>query len=89
MPPASAPRWRARLRVALLLAIVALYAASIPWYRAGGAETGTWWGLPTWVMAALVCYALVAVLNALAWLLTDVPDAPQKPRPASRNGKDA
>jgi hypothetical protein len=33
-----------------------------------------WLGLPDWVAVALLCYAAVAVLNSLAWLLTDVPD---------------
>jgi cyanate permease len=63
-----------RLRAALLAAVVALYVVSIPWYRAAGAETSVWLGLPDWVAVALLCYAAVAVLNSLAWLLTDVPD---------------
>lgn len=65
---------RARLRYGLLAGIVLLYTLSIPWYREKGAEAETWLGLPDWVALALVCYACVAVLNALAWLLTDVPD---------------
>jgi hypothetical protein len=52
------------------------YAASIPWYRAGGADTGMLFGLPSWVAVAILCYAAAAVANALAWLLTDVPDRP-------------
>jgi hypothetical protein len=63
-----------RLRAALLAAVVALYVVSIPWYRNAGAETSVWLGLPDWVAVALLCYAAVAVLNSLAWLLTDVPD---------------
>jgi len=46
---------------------------SIPWYRAAG-EPGRWLGLPDWVAVALVCYVAVAVLNSVAWLLTDIPD---------------
>jgi hypothetical protein len=64
---------RRRLRMALLAAIAALYALSIPWYRDAG-EDGLWLGLPDWVAVALVCYVAVAVLNALAWLLTDISD---------------
>jgi hypothetical protein len=67
-------RTRRRLRGALLLGVGALYAVSIPWYRPGGAETGTWLGLPDWVAVATLCYVGAAVLNALAWLLTDVDD---------------
>lgn len=66
-----------RLRRALLLAIAALYVLSVPWYRTTGAEPGLWLGLPDWVALALVCYVGVAVLNTCAWLLTDVPDAPE------------
>jgi len=61
------------LRIALLAAIAALFVLSIPWYRDGG-EVGIWLGLPDWVAVALVCYAATAVLNALAWLLTDISD---------------
>jgi hypothetical protein len=30
--------------------------------------------LPDWVLVAIVCYVFIALLNAIAWLLTDVPD---------------
>lgn len=64
---------RSTLRRVLLLFIALLYVLSIPWYR--GEETPSlWWGLPDWVAVAVACYAGVAVLNALAWLLTEVPD---------------
>ncbi len=66
-----------RLRTALLLAIGVLYALSIPWYRTTGAEPELWFGLPDWVAVALGCYLGVALLNTVAWLLTDVPDAPE------------
>ena len=58
----------------MLLAIGLLYLFSIPWYRTGGADSGIWLGLPSWVAVALLCYAAAAVANAAAWLLTDVPD---------------
>jgi hypothetical protein len=69
-------RTRRRLRAALLVAIVCLYGASIPWYREGGSETGLLWGLPSWVAIAIGCYVLAACANALAWWLTEIPDAP-------------
>jgi hypothetical protein len=47
---------------------------SIPWYRPTGEPVAIWWGLPDWVTVAIGCYAAVAVLNAVAWLLTDVAD---------------
>jgi len=62
------------LRRALLLLIPILYAGSIPWYRDPDSEVSLWLGLPDWVAAAMLCYLAVAILNALAWLLTDVSD---------------
>lgn len=70
----SPSRRRRTLRRLLLLLVGTLYALSIPWYRVGGEADGLWLGLPGWVTVALVCYACAAVLNALAWLLTEVPD---------------
>lgn len=70
----STPAARARARRWLLLAIGLLYLASIPWYRRGGAEPAWIAGLPDWVAVAIACYAAAAVLNALAWLLTDIPE---------------
>ncbi len=60
----------------LLAAIGLLYVVSIPWYRETGAEPEIWFGLPDWVAVALGCYVAVAVLNAIAWLRTDVPEQP-------------
>ena len=37
-------------------------------------DEGTVLGLPDWVAVAIGCYAAVAVLNSIAWLLTDVPE---------------
>ena len=70
----SRPSRRALVRRALLLIIGLLYVVSIPWYRATGEPAAIWWGLPDWVAVAVGCYAAVAVLNAVAWLLTDVAD---------------
>ncbi|MBW2279115.1 MAG: hypothetical protein JRG76_03180 [Deltaproteobacteria bacterium] len=67
---------RRRLRNLLLVLIGLLYAASIPWYRTTGETPALWLGLPDWVAVALGCYAAAAVLNAVAWWLTDVSDAP-------------
>ena len=62
------------LRRALLGGIAALFVLSIPWYRSSSEEPELWMGLPDWVAVALACYAGAAVLNAIAWLLTDVSD---------------
>jgi hypothetical protein len=74
---------RARARTWLLVAIGALYVLSVPWYRETGAEVAYWWGLPDWVAVALACYVAVAVLNSVAWLLTDVADE----QPAASSGE--
>ncbi|MEE9607017.1 MAG: hypothetical protein V3U03_04700 [Myxococcota bacterium] len=76
--------WRARLRRALLAGIGLLYAISIPWYRTAGEDAELVWGLPDWVAVALGCYVGVALLNAVAWLLTEVPDAPTEGSGGSR-----
>ena len=69
------------MRRLLLIAISALYVASIPWYRPSGAESEIVLGLPDWVAVALGCYVIAALLNSLAWLLTDVPDRPPEEPP--------
>ena len=63
-----------RLRRLLLAAIGLLYIASVPWYRETGAPVSFWLGLPDWVATALVCYVLIACLNAVAWLVTPISD---------------
>ncbi|MCP4038111.1 MAG: hypothetical protein GY944_11005 [bacterium] len=65
---------RGRVRAALLVAIALLYIASVPWYRETGAPIGIVFGLPDWVAIALGCYIGVAILNAIAWRLTEVSD---------------
>ena len=62
------------VRRVLLLTILVLYVISIPWYRSSDAEPGLLLGLPDWVGVALICYVGVALLNSVAWLLTEVPD---------------
>ena len=67
------------MRAVLLALIVVLYALSIPWYRTGAEVPGRLLGLPDWVAVALLCYVGVAILNAFAWLRTDVPDTEDDP----------
>ncbi len=73
-PERPRPRWAGPLRRVLLGLIGLLYVASIPWYR-GGAPAARIFGLPDWVAVAILCYAAAAVLNAAAWLLTDIPES--------------
>ncbi len=68
-----------RVRIALLVAVALLFAASIPWYREPGAVPIEFLGLPDWVAVALLCYVAAAVLNSLAWLITDIPDQSSAP----------
>jgi hypothetical protein len=71
---------RAGIRRGLLVVIGILYVVSIPWYRTSGEAPGLWLGMPDWAAVAVVCYVAVAVLNAAAWLLTDVHDDGDEPR---------
>jgi len=66
---------RARVRKLLLAGITVLYGISIPWYRSDDTEFKLLLGLPDWVGIALGCYVGIAVLNAVAWLLTEIPEA--------------
>jgi hypothetical protein len=61
-------------RTLLLCAIGLLFLISVPWYRSPGSASSLWFGLPDWVAIALGCYVLAAVLNSVAWLLTDIRD---------------
>jgi hypothetical protein len=67
------------MRWTLIGAILVLYALSIPWYRANDAPLRIVMGLPDWVAVALLCYVGVAVLNSIAWLLTEVRDDAELP----------
>jgi len=80
--PSESSGARRHLRQALLAAIAVLYVLSIPWYRSPGAEPALILGLPDWVAVAVGCYAAAAVLNALAWLVTEIEDPP----PGEREG---
>ena len=73
-PTSAARRQSGRVRAGLLALIGVLYVVSIPWYRPTGAPPRLVLGLPDWVLVAIVCYVAIALLNAVAWMLTDVPD---------------
>jgi len=79
-PPSSS---RSRWRAFALVAIVALYILSVPWYRAPDASPPLLFGLPDWVAVAIACYFGAAILNAVAWSLTTVPDAVEDREPPS------
>ena len=78
---------RARVRRLLLAGIAVLYVFSVPWYRETDAPLRVWFGLPDWVAVALGCYIGVAVLNAMAWRLTDIPDQYVEGQAPERSGK--
>ncbi|HIG02358.1 MAG TPA: hypothetical protein EYQ66_13805 [Myxococcales bacterium] len=65
---------RVGLRPVLLALIAVLYAISIPWYRGDDQELRLLLGLPDWVAVAILCYALVAVLNSVVWMRTPIDD---------------
>jgi hypothetical protein len=71
-----------RLRLVLIALIGVLYLVSVPWYREAGGTPEIWLGLPDWVAIALGCYLLAAALNAVAWLITDVPEEEPRSDPA-------
>ena len=62
------------LRPVLLAVIGLLYAISIPWYRGDDQELRLLLGLPDWVAVAILCYAMVAVLNSVVWMRTPIED---------------
>lgn len=76
MSESERPSARSRRRRLCLLAIGGLFVVSVPWYREPGATPEIWGGVPDWVAVSVLCYAAVAVLNAVAWQATDVPDDP-------------
>ena len=59
----------------ILLGILLLFVASVPWYRETGAPVTIVFGLPDWVAVAIGCYAAIAILNCVAWLLAAHPEA--------------
>jgi hypothetical protein len=62
------------IRLVCMLVIGLLYVASVPWYRDADAPLRLWFGLPDWVAVAVLCYVGVAVVNAIAWSVVEVPD---------------
>jgi hypothetical protein len=74
-----------RTRQWLLAAIAVLYLVSVPWYRDTDAPLRIWFGLPDWVAVALGCYIGVAVLNAIAWRITDIPEEYVEPEGLDRS----
>lgn len=72
----SSSRSRSRLHVVCMIVIALLYVLSVPWYRAVDAPLRLWFGLPDWVAVAVLCYAAVAVVNAVAWFTVEMPDEP-------------
>lgn len=78
-----------RLRTGLLVVIGLLYILSVPWYRTPGVAPEIWWGLPDWVAVSVGCYVAVAILNAFAWLSTEVPDAPPEAGSGGSTGAQA
>jgi hypothetical protein len=75
----STRRRRRILHFACMILIAALYIISVPWYREDEAPLLLWFGLPDWVAVALACYVGVALVNAVAWSIADVPDAVEDP----------
>lgn len=74
MTPATVGEKSRRIRNLCLSVIALLYVGSVPWYREAGEAPGMWLGLPDWVAVSVLCYVAVAILNAVAWLSTEIPD---------------
>lgn len=70
----STRRQRRTVRFTCMILIGLLYIVSVPWYRDDGGPLRLWFGLPDWVAVALLCYVGVALVNAVAWHVTEVPD---------------
>ena len=70
----SGRRQRRAVHFVCMVLIVLLYIVSVPWYREADAPLRIWLGLPDWVAVALLCYVGVAIVNAVAWVVTEVPD---------------
>jgi hypothetical protein len=80
------PARRRFVHLACMVSIALLYVASVPWYRDGEAPLRLWLGLPDWVAVALLCYVGVAVVNAIAWSVADIPDDPPKSDSSGESG---
>lgn len=86
------PKSGSPLRAGLFGLIAILYLFSVPWYRADDQPLRLLLGLPDWVAVAVLCYALVAVLNSVAWARTVIDDAAPLPdtlRDRSADGEDS
>jgi hypothetical protein len=70
----------------LLLGVALFYVFSIPWYRSPDSPVSIWLGLPDWVAVALGCYLGAAILNALAWMRTEIPEGEADP-PSADSGE--
>ena len=53
----------------LRLTMILLLVLSVPWYGTPEYHQIQWLGMPAWVTRALFCYALIVVINLLAWML--------------------
>ena len=76
------------IRRLALLGIALLYLLAVPWFREAGAEPRIVFGLPDWTAWTLLCFCGVAVLNAVAWSMTDLEEesdssAADPPEPSS------
>jgi hypothetical protein len=88
-PAPQTGRTRARIRNGLLGVIAVLYVVSVPWYRSADEPLRIVLGLPDWVAVAVLCYVAVAVLNSIAWWLTDIDDAAAPPDSMPHARRDA
>ncbi|MFT5441238.1 MAG: hypothetical protein ACI8W3_000278 [Myxococcota bacterium] len=78
--PGEATDGRGRIRAWLFGGMFLLYVISVPWYRDDDAPLVVVLGLPDWVAVALACYGGVAILNCIAWALTEIKDLPPAER---------
>lgn len=70
----SSRRQRRTVHSVCMVLIALLYVVSVPWCREQEAPLRIWLGMSDWVAIALLCYVGVAIVNAVAWVVTDVPD---------------
>ena len=63
----------------LFLGMAILLAVGLPWYRDPARRPEIWWGLPDWVVVAILCFFAIACLNAAAWWGADWDDESEEP----------
>ena len=57
------------LKTSLVSLLPMLLIFSVPWYRKSGARSSFLIdGIPDWVTVALICYALIALVNFVVWV---------------------